>query len=71
MELPPEVLVSEAKSRTYDGLWLREPKQFLHDALPRARRFLDRLPNPDKARAPREEENAAVGYPKSGTPRSP
>jgi hypothetical protein len=44
--LPAEVLVSEAKSRTYDGLWLREPKQFLHDALPRARAFLDRFPGP-------------------------
>jgi len=26
-----------------DGLWLREPNQFLHDALPRARTFLDRF----------------------------
>lgn len=41
--LPRDVLVSEAKSKTYDGLWLREPKQFLHDALPRARAFLDRF----------------------------
>jgi hypothetical protein len=41
--LPQDVLVSEAKSRTYDGLWLREPKQFLHDALPRAERYLDRF----------------------------
>ena len=40
--LPQDVLVSEAKSRTYDGLWLREPGQFLHDALPRARAFLVR-----------------------------
>jgi hypothetical protein len=31
----------------YDGLWLREPSQFLHDALPRARRFLDRFSAPD------------------------
>jgi len=35
VELPCDVLISEAKSRTYDGLWLREPEQFLHDALPR------------------------------------
>ena len=41
IELPQDVLISEAKSRTYDGLWLREPKQFLHDALPRAERYLD------------------------------
>lgn len=42
VDLPPEVLISNAKSRTYEGLWLREPRQFLHDALPRARAFLDR-----------------------------
>jgi hypothetical protein len=46
IELPPDVLISEAKSRSYEGLWLREPKQFLHDAMPRAERYLDRiLPN--------------------------
>lgn len=44
--LPREVLVSEARSRSHDGLWLREPGQFLHDALPRARAFLDRFPPP-------------------------
>jgi hypothetical protein len=43
VELPPDVLISEAKSRTYDGLWLRGPEQFLHDALPRAHAFLDRF----------------------------
>jgi hypothetical protein len=43
IDLPTEVLVSETKSRQYDGLWLREPKQFLHDALPRAQRFLTRF----------------------------
>jgi hypothetical protein len=37
------------KSRGYDGLWLREPGQFLHDALPRADRFLDRV-NSETAR---------------------
>ena len=44
VELPADVLISEARSRTYDGLWLRGPEQFLHDALPRARAFLDRFP---------------------------
>jgi hypothetical protein len=43
LDLPAEVLVSEQRSRQIDGLWLREPKQFLNDALPRARRFLDRF----------------------------
>lgn len=46
VELPRDVLVSEAKSRRYDGLWLREPRQFLQDALPRAHAYLDRLPAP-------------------------
>ena len=44
--LPPDVLISEPKSREYEGLWLREPAQFLHDALPRAERFLRRFPRP-------------------------
>lgn len=43
VDLPSDVLVSESKSKTYDGLWLREPGQYLYDALPRARRFLDRF----------------------------
>jgi hypothetical protein len=42
VNLPTEVLVCEQKSREIDGLWLREPTQFLHNALPRARAFLDR-----------------------------
>jgi hypothetical protein len=41
VDLPSEFLVSEARSRQIEGLWLREPRQFLHDALPRARNFLD------------------------------
>lgn len=40
-ELPREVLISERKSRSYEGLWLREPGQFAQDALPRARAFLE------------------------------
>jgi hypothetical protein len=46
VELPSDVLTSEAKSKTYDGLWLREPQQFPHDPLPRAHAFLDRFPAP-------------------------
>ncbi|MCJ2071121.1 hypothetical protein MKK75_20390 [Methylobacterium sp. J-030] len=44
--LPPDVLVSEERSRCHAGLWLREPGQFLHDALPRARRYRDRFGPP-------------------------
>ena len=46
IELPRDVLISEKKSRLYQGLWLREPTQFLHDALPRANACLDRFPAP-------------------------
>jgi hypothetical protein len=41
--LPHDALISESKSRRYEGLWLREPGQFLNDALPRARAFLERF----------------------------
>jgi hypothetical protein len=43
VDLPADVLVSEQRSRQIEGLWLREPKQFLHDALPRARNFLNKF----------------------------
>lgn len=46
IELPAEILVSESKSRRYDGLWLREPTQFLFDAMPRAEKYLKRFPSP-------------------------
>ncbi|AUG54352.1 hypothetical protein [Thalassospira marina] len=44
--LPRDVLTSEEKSREMDGLWLRGPQQFLHDALPRASAFLTRFDPP-------------------------
>jgi hypothetical protein len=44
--LPPEVLVSDVLSKSYPGLWLREPGQFLYDALPRANAFLEGFPSP-------------------------
>ncbi|OSQ40644.1 hypothetical protein [Thalassospira mesophila] len=46
VSLPPEILISEEKSREIDGLWLRAPNQFLHDALPRARQFLNSFTSP-------------------------
>jgi hypothetical protein len=48
VELPPDVLISEQKSRAYDGLHLRKPGQFLHDAMPRAEAYLDRFGSPPK-----------------------
>lgn len=46
VELPTDVLVSNSQSRTYDGLWLRQPDQFHMNALPRAEAFLQRFPAP-------------------------
>lgn len=43
IDLPTDVLISERRSREIEGLWLREPEQFLHNALPRAHAFLDRF----------------------------
>ena len=43
VDLPAEILVSEQLSRQIEGLWLREPKQFLHNAMPRAHAFIDRF----------------------------
>jgi hypothetical protein len=43
VDLPTDALVSQQRSRQIEGLFLREPKQFLYDALPRARKFLDRF----------------------------
>lgn len=47
VELPKDALVSEEQSKKYDGLWLREPKQFLYDALPRAKEYLERFDHSD------------------------
>lgn len=52
LPLPKDVLISESKSRAIDGLWLREPTQYLHDAMPRAQRFLNRFPSPPTACGP-------------------
>jgi hypothetical protein len=49
VELSPDVLISEPESKKLKGLWLREPRQFLFDALPRAERYLKRFPAPDVA----------------------
>jgi hypothetical protein len=48
VDLPAKVLISEKLSRQYEGLWLREPGQFLQDALPRASAFLQRFPPPPR-----------------------
>jgi len=46
IELPQDVLISERKSMTYDGLRLRGPEQYLHNALPHARAYLSRFEPP-------------------------
>jgi hypothetical protein len=58
VDLPQNVLIHEAKSRTYPGLWLREPNQFLRDAMPRAIAFLKRFPPPLKASGPSQRRFA-------------
>jgi hypothetical protein len=52
VESPADVLISEAKSRTHDGLWLRGPEQYLHDALPRARAYVLRFKVPSHIERP-------------------
>ena len=46
IQLPEQVLVSESESKKYEGLHLREPTQFLFNALDRAQKFLMRFPVP-------------------------
>jgi hypothetical protein len=53
--LASDELVNEALSKTHDGLWLRQPDQFLHNALPRAHAFLDRYGAPPEGRASAEQ----------------
>ncbi len=43
MPLPMDALISEKKSREYNGLWLREPSDFLCNAMPRAEAYLARF----------------------------
>lgn len=66
VSLPRDVLVSDERSLGFAGLRQREPGQFLHDALPRARRFLDRFPAPDAA-VLRGSAQCCPGYAASST----
>lgn len=63
--LPMDVLISESKSREYHGLWLREPGQFLHNAMPRAEQFLRRFRRParliSEPAAAREQTKCSAG----------
>ena len=47
-------MTAEAKCR-YEGLWLREPEQFLQNALPRAETNLDRYSPPPPTPLPQGE----------------
>jgi len=51
IDLPEQVLISELESKKYDGLCLREPTQFLFNALPRAHKFLERFAAPRRSDA--------------------
>ena len=57
--LEADALVSEAKSRTYPGLWLKEPSAFLFDAMARAQAYLRRFPPPPPLR-PFEPETDGI-----------
>ena len=45
IELAEEALISEKLSRTYEGLWLREPGQYLHNPMERAEAYLSSVSN--------------------------
>ena len=41
-----DALVSRRQALEYEGLWIKEPHEFLFDPLTRARRYLQRFPAP-------------------------
>ena len=41
-----DALVSRRRSREYEGLWMKEPQEFLFDPLARARRYLQKFSAP-------------------------
>jgi hypothetical protein len=41
-----DALISRRHARQYDGLWMKEPQEFLFDPLARARRYLGKFPAP-------------------------
>lgn len=41
-----DALVSRRRAREYEGLWMKEPQEFLCDPLTRARRYLQTFPAP-------------------------
>jgi hypothetical protein len=47
-----EALVSRRRAREYEGLWMKEPQEFLFDPLARARRYLKKFPAPTSAQQP-------------------
>ena len=42
-------LVSRIHARAYEGLWMKEPQEYLADPLARARRYLEKFPAPTMA----------------------
>jgi len=41
-----QALVSRHHARDYEGLWMKEPQEFLFDPMARAHRYLERFPAP-------------------------
>jgi hypothetical protein len=44
VKIHTEALVSRRRAREYEGLWMKEPQEFLFDPLVRARRYLQKFP---------------------------
>lgn len=45
IEIEEEALISEELSKSYEGLWLREPGKFLHNPMGRAESYLSLICN--------------------------
>jgi hypothetical protein len=41
-----EALVSRRHAHEYQGLWMKEPEEYLADPIARARRYLQKFPEP-------------------------
>jgi hypothetical protein len=50
-----DAVVSRRRAREYDGLWMKEPQEFLFDPLPRARRFPQKFPAPPPSGQPPDD----------------
>ena len=52
LNIRTDALVSRRRAGEYEGLWMKEPQEFLFDPLARARRYLQKFPAPPTSRKP-------------------